>query len=182
MRPGDLANQGALGSGREHLEHKKHGQPVERLGNIRNGTRAETVLTEATAHGESEVPPDRAHVVLRRRGGWPLYDPVASSQLGRMDVGCLRSLSAVDDVVLNASFSHQRDRRLDLLGEDDNVRAAVVWLDGPVTIRRAEVTELTFFPWRTGFRLGQRPHSPRNAVTVKASRDPSEPSTEAGLL
>ena len=104
------------------------------------------MLTEATAHGESEVPPDRAGTLCYDgAGGWPLYDPVASSQLGRMDVGCLRSLSAVDDVVLNASFSHQRDRRLDLLGEYDNVRAAVVWLDGPVTIRRAEVTELTFF-------------------------------------
>ena len=35
----------------EHLGHEKHGQPV--AGNVRNGTRAKTVLTEAPARWAS---------------------------------------------------------------------------------------------------------------------------------
>jgi putative transposase len=42
----------------EHLGHQKHGEPVG--GNIRNGTRSKTVLTEASGHVEIEVPRDRA--------------------------------------------------------------------------------------------------------------------------
>ena len=43
----------------EHLGHEKHGQPAE-PGNIRNGTRSKTVLTEATGQVQIEVPRDRA--------------------------------------------------------------------------------------------------------------------------
>jgi len=32
----------------EHLGHKKHGRPAAGTGNVRNGTRAKTVLTEAS--------------------------------------------------------------------------------------------------------------------------------------
>jgi putative transposase len=42
----------------EHLGHQKHGEPVG--GNIRNGTRSKTVLTDASGHVEIEVPRDRA--------------------------------------------------------------------------------------------------------------------------
>jgi putative transposase len=42
----------------EHLGHEKHGQPV--AGNVRNGTRAKAVLTEATGQVPIEVPRDRA--------------------------------------------------------------------------------------------------------------------------
>jgi hypothetical protein len=42
----------------EHLGHPKHGEPVG--GNIRNGTRAKTVLTDASGHLQIEVPRDRA--------------------------------------------------------------------------------------------------------------------------
>src|SRR5258707_357383 len=44
----------------EHLGHEKHGQPVPGTGNVRNGTRAKTVLTEATGEVGIEVPRDRA--------------------------------------------------------------------------------------------------------------------------
>src|SRR3954466_7205354 len=44
----------------EHLGHEKHRAPEERDStNIRNGTRPKTVLTEATGHGEVDVPRDR---------------------------------------------------------------------------------------------------------------------------
>jgi transposase-like protein len=42
----------------EHLGHEKHGRPVS--GNVRNGTRAKTVLTEGTGEVGIEVPRDRA--------------------------------------------------------------------------------------------------------------------------
>jgi putative transposase len=41
----------------EHLGHEKHGQPA--AGNVRNGTRAKTVLTEASGQVGIEVPRDR---------------------------------------------------------------------------------------------------------------------------
>jgi len=42
----------------EHLGHERHGQPV--AGNVRNGTRPKTVLTEGTGQVGIEVPRDRA--------------------------------------------------------------------------------------------------------------------------
>jgi putative transposase len=42
----------------EHLGHAKHGEPV--AGNVRNGTRGKTVLTEATGQVQIDVPRDRA--------------------------------------------------------------------------------------------------------------------------
>ena len=44
----------------EHLGHEKHRAPDERNStNVRNGSRAKTVLTEATGQVEIEVPRDR---------------------------------------------------------------------------------------------------------------------------
>ncbi len=42
----------------EHLGHEKHGQPES--GNVRNGIRPKTVLTEATGQVQIDVPRDRA--------------------------------------------------------------------------------------------------------------------------
>jgi transposase-like protein len=69
----------------EHLGHEKHGQPVDGgSGNIRNGSRAKTVLTDATGHVDIDVPRDRAgtfepQIVKKRQ----------------------RRLSGVDEVVLS---------------------------------------------------------------------------------
>jgi hypothetical protein len=43
----------------EHLGHEKHGRPVTGSGNVRNGTRAKTVLTESTGQVGIDVPRDR---------------------------------------------------------------------------------------------------------------------------
>jgi len=43
----------------EHLGHEKNGQVVNESGNIRNGSRAKTVLTESTGEVGIEVPRDR---------------------------------------------------------------------------------------------------------------------------
>ena len=44
----------------EHLGYEKHDPAGAGTGNIRNGTRAKTVLTEHSGHVEIEVPRDRA--------------------------------------------------------------------------------------------------------------------------
>src|SRR6195952_5216572 len=44
----------------EHLGYEKHDPAGRESGNIRNGTRAKTVLTESTGHVDIEVPRDRA--------------------------------------------------------------------------------------------------------------------------
>ena len=44
----------------EHLGYEKYDPAGRESGNVRNGTRAKTVLTESTGHVEIEVPRDRA--------------------------------------------------------------------------------------------------------------------------
>jgi putative transposase len=44
----------------EHLGHEKNGQLVPGTGNVRNGSRPKTVLTEATGQVGIDVPRDRA--------------------------------------------------------------------------------------------------------------------------
>jgi putative transposase len=68
----------------EHLGYEKHDPPVAGTGNIRNGTRAKTVLTDTTGPVELDVPRDRAatfepQIVKKRQ----------------------RRLSGVDEVVLS---------------------------------------------------------------------------------
>jgi putative transposase len=43
----------------EHLGHEKHGPAGNETGNVRNGTRPKTVLTEASGQVGIEVPRDR---------------------------------------------------------------------------------------------------------------------------
>jgi transposase-like protein len=68
----------------EHLGHEKHGQPDPDSGNIRNGTRPKTVLTEGSGQVQVDVPRDRDGTfepqIVRRRQ---------------------RRLSGVDEIVLS---------------------------------------------------------------------------------
>ena len=68
----------------EHLGYEKHNPPGAGTGNIRNGTRAKSVLTENTGQVDIEVPRDRAgtfepQIVKKRQ----------------------RRLSGVDEIVLS---------------------------------------------------------------------------------
>jgi putative transposase len=68
----------------EHLGHEKNGQVVNETGNVRNGTRPKTVLTEGTGQVQLDVPRDRAgtsgpQIVKKRQ----------------------RRLSGVDEIVLS---------------------------------------------------------------------------------
>jgi transposase-like protein len=53
----------------EHLDHEKHGPAGNEAGNVRNGTRSKTALTESTGEVSVEVPQDRAGTFegIRRR-------------------------------------------------------------------------------------------------------------------
>jgi putative transposase len=68
----------------EHLGHEKHGPAAGQTGNVRNGTRSKTVLTESTGQVGIEVPRDRAGTfepqIVRKRQ---------------------RRLSGVDEIVLS---------------------------------------------------------------------------------
>jgi putative transposase len=62
----------------EHLGYEKHDPPPAGVGagNIRNGTRAKTVLTDTSGPVELDVPRDRAstfepQIVKKRSGGCP---------------------------------------------------------------------------------------------------------------
>ena len=50
----------------EHLGYEKHDPAGDGSGNVHNGTRAKTVLTEATGQVEIDVPRDRAGTSNRR--------------------------------------------------------------------------------------------------------------------
>jgi putative transposase len=68
----------------EHLGHEKHGTPAAEGGNIRNGTRAKTVLTDAAGEVTIEVPRDRAGtfapvVVAKRQRRLTDVDAIAIS-------------------------------------------------------------------------------------------------------
>ena len=96
----------------EHLGYEKHDPAGAGTGNIRNGTRAKTVLTDTTGPVELDVPRDRAatfepQIVKKRQ----------------------RRLSGVDEVVLSLyakGLDHRRDlgalrrdlRRVGVAGDD----------------------------------------------------------------
>jgi putative transposase len=68
----------------EHLGYEKHDPAGAGTGNVRNGSRSKTVLTEATGHVQIDVPRDRAGTfepqIVRKRQ---------------------RRLSGVDEIVLS---------------------------------------------------------------------------------
>jgi transposase-like protein len=58
----------------EHLGHEKNAPAGNEAGNVRNGTRSKTVLTEATDEVGIEIPRDRAgtfepQIVKKGSGG-----------------------------------------------------------------------------------------------------------------
>jgi Transposase, Mutator family len=77
----------------DHLGYEKHDPAGAGTGNIRNGTRAKTVLTEASGHVEVEVPRDRAgtfepQIVKKRQRRLNGVDEIVLSLYAKSDVGC----------------------------------------------------------------------------------------------
>jgi transposase-like protein len=97
----------------EHLGHEKH-QPAV-AGNIRNGTRAKTVLTEASGQVQIEVPRDRAGtfnpqiVKKRQRRLWGVDEIVLSLYAKGLTTG---EISAHFAEIYGASISKQTISRI----------------------------------------------------------------------
>jgi putative transposase len=99
----------------EHLGHEKHGQPVPESGNIRNGTRPKTVLTEATGQVLIEVPRDRAgtfepQIVRKRQRRLTGVDEIVLSLYARgLTTG---EISAHFEQIYGASVSKETISRI----------------------------------------------------------------------
>jgi len=97
----------------EHLGHEKHGQPES--GNVRNGTRPKTVLTEASGQVQIEVPRDRAgtfepQIVRKRQRRLTGVDEVALSLYARgLTTG---EISAHFEQIYGASVSKETISRI----------------------------------------------------------------------
>jgi transposase-like protein len=91
----------------EHLGHDKHGRADPESGNIRNGTRPKTVLTESGGEVQIEVPRDRAgtfepQIVRKRqrRNAWQEFIPFLDYDVEIRQVIC--TTNAIES--LNARY------------------------------------------------------------------------------
>jgi transposase-like protein len=99
----------------EHLGHEKHQAPTTESGNIRNGTRPKTVLTDAAGEVTIAVPRDRAGtfepvIVKKRQRRLSDVDAVAISLFAKgLTTG---EISAHFDEVYGASISKVPTRNI----------------------------------------------------------------------
>jgi len=99
----------------EHLGYEKHDPAGAGTGNIRNGTRAKTVLTEASGHVEIEVPRDRAatfepQIVKKRQRRLNGVDEIVLSLYAKgLTTG---EISAHFDEIYGASVSKETISRI----------------------------------------------------------------------
>jgi putative transposase len=99
----------------EHLGHDKHGQVVSQTGNIRNGSRPKTVLTEASGPVQIEVPRDRAgtfepQIVRKRQRRLTGVDEIVLSLYARgLTTG---EISAHFEQIYGASVSRETISRI----------------------------------------------------------------------
>jgi transposase-like protein len=73
----------------EHLGYEKHDPAGAGTGNVRNGSRSKTVLTEATGHVQIDVPRDRAgtfepQIVRKRQRRLSGVDEIGSRCMPRV--------------------------------------------------------------------------------------------------
>jgi putative transposase len=99
----------------EHLGHEKNGTPDPDSGNVRNGTRPKTVLTEATGQVQIEVPRDRAgtfepQIVKKRQRRLTGVDEIVLSLYARgLTTG---EISAHFEQIYGASVSKETISRI----------------------------------------------------------------------
>jgi transposase-like protein len=99
----------------EHLGHEKNGTPDPESGNVRNGSRPKTVLTEATGQVQIEVPRDRAgtfepQIVRKRQRRLTGVDEIVLSLYARgLTTG---EISAHFEQIYGASVSKETISRI----------------------------------------------------------------------
>jgi putative transposase len=153
----------------EHLGHDKHGQPEPGSGNVRNGTRAKTVLTEASGEVGIDVPRDRAgtfepQIVKKRQRRLAGVDEMVLSLYAKgLTTG---EISAHFAEVYGASVSRETISRI----TDKVIEEMQSWQQRPLDERRflAVVAnpEVTGFRCR-GMRITRRP---QRSSAVRACR------------
>jgi putative transposase len=99
----------------EHLGHERNGTPDPESGNVRNGTRAKTVLTENSGQVQIEVPRDRActfepQIVRKRQRRLTGVDEIVLSLYARgLTTG---EISAHFEHIYGASVSRETISRI----------------------------------------------------------------------
>jgi transposase-like protein len=105
----------------EHLGHDKHSPAGNEAGNVRNGTRAKTVLTESTGEVGIAVPRDRTgtfepQIVKKRQRRLTGVDEIVLSLyakgLRRIQPVCARSSASFSDGFMKPSVLRGRLLRL----------------------------------------------------------------------
>src|SRR6195952_3727575 len=115
----------------EHLGYEKHDPAGRESGNVRNGTRAKTVLTESTGHVEIEVPRDRAgtfepQIVRKRQRRLTGVDEIVLSLYAKgLTTG---EISAHFEEIYGASVSKETVSRI----TDKVLEEMVEWSNRPL--------------------------------------------------
>jgi putative transposase len=154
----------------DHLGHAKHQAPTGGAGNIRNGTRAKTVLTDAAGEVTIEVPRDRAGtfdpvIVKKRQRRLSDVDSVAISLYAKgLTTG---DISAHFAEVYGASISKDTVSRI----TDRVVEEMQAWTSRPLTpIYAAVFIDAIYVKVRDG-QVGNRPFYAALGVDLNGRRD-----------
>jgi len=155
----------------EHLGHEKHhAPPGGTSGNIRNGTRAKTVLTDAAGQVEIQVPRDRAAtfepvIVAKRQRRLSDVDAVAISLYAKgLTTG---EISAHFHEVYGASISKDTISRI----TDAVVEEMQAWSSRPLlAVYAAVFIDAIYVKVRDG-QVGNQPFYAAIGVDLKGRRD-----------
>ena len=154
----------------DHLGHPKHQAPAGGVDNIRNGTRAKTVLTDAAGAVTIEVPRDRAGtfdpvIVKKRQRRLTDVDSVAISLYAKgLTTG---DISAHFAEVYGASISKDTISRI----TDRVVEEMQSWTSRPLTpVYAAIFIDAIYVKVRDG-QVGNRPFYAAIGVDLNGRRD-----------
>ena len=154
----------------EHLGHEKHQAPTGESGNIRNGTRAKTVLTDAAGEVRIAVPRDRAGtfepvIVKKRQRRLTDVDAVAISLFAKgLTTG---EISAHFHEVYGASISKDTISRI----TDKVLEEMTAWSSRPLQpIYAAIFIDAIYVKVRDG-QVGNQPFYAAIGVDLNGRRD-----------
>jgi hypothetical protein len=153
----------------EHLGHDKHGPPGNETGNVRNGTRAKTVLTEGSGQVGIEVPRDRdgsfePQIVKKRQRRLSGVDEIVLSLYAKgLTTG---EISAHFAEIYGASVSKETISRI----TDKVVEEMADWCNRPLdgvyaaifvdaVMVKVRVLSLIMWAWRLGSAPTLRDHA-----------------------
>ena len=154
----------------EHLGHEKHHAPARDDGNIRNGTRSKTVLTDAAGEVTIEVPRDRAGtfapvIVKKRQRRLSDVDAVAISLYAKgLTTG---EIAAHFEEVYGASISKDTISRI----TDKVVEEMTTWSSRPLQgVYAAIFIDAIYVKVRDG-QVGNQPFYAAIGVDLGGRRD-----------